>query len=522
MKRIFLIFSVLLICLALAAPSFAQRDGRGGPKARVFTSTSLPSNEQNTDPTATDDASKGYKVGDFRVNELTNTSWQCIDNTIGIAMWLPVGSGTSSFTVTGTFAVVHSGVSLIQIGGGSGDLARINGTLSVHPSATGASVFQVDPSSGLSAYGVATFIMPGTSAGVIGSAIYDSSGATVIAHMQNKQTILPQVNLASNPTLAFGYAGTGIYGYDTSTLRIANNGLSTWGISSGYLYGLIGTGGLYNGAAASATVASVLPNINDLGTGLGWIGADQLSLISGGVEGYRIIENTNVMHQFNMNGTAAGVSGFGIYQSMTGATAVAVMQNKDALFYGNVNALSGVTIASKLDVGAASSTAMVNITPGSAIAGMFIDQNNDNYALNIDCEAPANAALFVTGKYVATFTQDIAGGRGVSVSRNIAEAGSNPLVQYLNSNASNTQPTLFIDHNGTGGAAGYAIHVDSENAAGPAVRIESANTIGLYSDKSIDIASGTTYFLDSGNGYGIWIGSDGKAYVKDATSSRQL
>ena len=144
MKRIFLIFSVLIICLALAAPSFAQRDGRGGPKARVFTSTSLPSNEQNTDPTATDDASKGYKVGDFRVNELTNTSWQCIDNTIGIAMWLPVGSGTSSFTVTGTFAVVHSGVSLIQIGGDSGDTIYVQtlNTPSSNFSTSGATLTQ--------------------------------------------------------------------------------------------------------------------------------------------------------------------------------------------------------------------------------------------------------------------------------------------------------------------------------------------------------------------------------------------
>ena len=115
MKRIFLIFSVLLICLALAAPSFAQRDGRGGPKARIFTSRSLPSNEQNTDPTATDDASKGYKVGDLRVNELTNTSWQCIDSTVGIAMWLPMGSGASVFTVTGTFAVVHSGATVLGV-----------------------------------------------------------------------------------------------------------------------------------------------------------------------------------------------------------------------------------------------------------------------------------------------------------------------------------------------------------------------------------------------------------------------
>ena len=107
MKRIFIIFSVLLICL-WAAPSFA-RDGRGGPKARIFTNISLPSNEQNTDPTATDDASKGYKVGDFRVNELTDTSWQCIDNTIGTAIWLRTGSVGRTITASETLTTADFG-----------------------------------------------------------------------------------------------------------------------------------------------------------------------------------------------------------------------------------------------------------------------------------------------------------------------------------------------------------------------------------------------------------------------------
>jgi len=34
--------------------------------------------------------------------------------------------------------------------------------------------------------------------------------------------------------------------------------------------------------------------------------------------------------------------------------------------------------------------------------------------------------------------------------------------------------------------------------------------------------TGTTFFLEATNGYGIWIGSDGKAYIKDATSSRVI
>ena len=52
---------------------------------------------------------------------------------------------------------------------------------------TGATIFQVDPSlSAVSMYALVNVIMPGTSAGVIGSAIYDSSGATAVAVMQDK------------------------------------------------------------------------------------------------------------------------------------------------------------------------------------------------------------------------------------------------------------------------------------------------------------------------------------------------
>lgn len=80
--------------------------------------------------------------------------------------------------------------------------------------------------------------------------------------------------------------------------------------------------------------------------------------------------------------------------------------------------------------------------------------------------------------------QTTVGSYGQLISRNIDEAGSYPLVEFENTHANNTQVTLLIDHDGTGGPDGNALKVDSENAAGPAVRIESAQVGLLLIDAS--------------------------------------
>ena len=138
MKRIFLIFSVLLICL-LAIPSFA-RDGRGGPKDRVWRSMTAA-------PVATDDATLGYRIGDEW--HYGGRFWVLTDTTIGTAVWAEqVSSGASvyvsSLIVDGSLKAASAGVTLTQT----------QATLPIKQ------IFQ------------------GTSAGVIGSAVYDSSGAT--------------------------------------------------------------------------------------------------------------------------------------------------------------------------------------------------------------------------------------------------------------------------------------------------------------------------------------------------------
>ena len=103
MKRIFLILSVFVICLALAAPSFA-RDGRGGPKDRVWRSMTAT-------PTVNDDASRGKRQGDEW--HYGGRIWILADKTIGAAVWeeqvsknaLVISNetlgGVSTFVITG-------------------------------------------------------------------------------------------------------------------------------------------------------------------------------------------------------------------------------------------------------------------------------------------------------------------------------------------------------------------------------------------------------------------------------------
>jgi len=137
-----------------------------------------------------------------------------------------------------------------------------------------------------------------------------------------------------------------------------------------------------------------------------------------------------------------------------------------------------------LQIGAASGAGNVNITPASAIVGLAVVMAaNDSVGINIDTEAAGNYGFKILGKYGAHIRQDVSGGNAFTVIRNLNEAGSEVLAILKSDHTATEQSTLFIDHDGTGGATGYGLHVDSENAAAPAVLIESAyfaaTTVGL-------------------------------------------
>ena len=105
---------------------------------------------------------------------------------------------------------------------------------------------------------------------------------------------------------------------------------------------------------------------------------------------------------------------------------------------------------------------------------LYINQDDDEQSIVVDSEATSNNIVSINGKFAMAVTQDISGGRGLYITRDIAETGSHSLVSMINDNASNTQPSLFIQQDG----AGYGIQID-QNGNANSMRIDSAATTNV-------------------------------------------
>ena len=111
------------------------------------------------------------------------------------------------------------------------------------------------------------------------------------------------------------------------------------------------------------------------------------------------------------------------------------------------------------------------IQQNGAGKGIEIDQSGNSNGLYVDSEATSAQAIKSRGKLALGCTQDISGGYAAHFDRNIAETGTYPLVNIKEDNASNTQPTLFIQQNG----AGYGIEID-QNGNKSAIWVDSEST----------------------------------------------
>ena len=90
------------------------------------------------------------------------------------------------------------------------------------------------------------------------------------------------------------------------------------------------------------------------------------------------------------------------------------------------------------------------ITPASAVAGLSIVQNNDEKGINIDSVSASHPAFRTTAKYCYAGIQDILGGYGLKIERNLDEVGVQPLVKFVEDHPSGTQPVLEIQNDGSG------------------------------------------------------------------------
>lgn len=109
-------------------------------------------------------------------------------------------------------------------------------------------------------------------------------------------TDLSSTNTA--PALAFGDGDTGFYETSDDNLRVSIGGNARWMFQNSD-FGVPSTGyPTIKYEASTATNPVFVPGYGDDDTGIGSAGADQLSLIAGGVEGLRIDANENEVQPF--------------------------------------------------------------------------------------------------------------------------------------------------------------------------------------------------------------------------------
>jgi hypothetical protein len=93
--------------------------------------------------------------------------------------------------------------------------------------------------------------------------------------------------------LTFGDGDTGIYEGIDDALVFRVNGNDLWQTQGTTFKAASNSGIRFDSGNPTSTSPNLMPSNNDLNTGLGWAGQDQLSLIAGGVEGIRV-GSTNV------------------------------------------------------------------------------------------------------------------------------------------------------------------------------------------------------------------------------------
>ena len=150
--------------------------------------------------------------------------------------------------------------------------------------------------------------------------------------------LLEQKDGAATPTLPFGDGDTGIYESSDDTIAISNGG--TFIASIDATNGIV----MQNSSSNPAVILPETPSAtnpvfsfwDDYDTGLGRAGADQLSLIAGGVEQLRVTNNQIIVPLNNDAATpsiAIGDGDTGFYEGSDDTLSVSVGGSRVAFFY---------------------------------------------------------------------------------------------------------------------------------------------------------------------------------------------
>jgi hypothetical protein len=104
---------------------------------------------------------------------------------------------------------------------------------------------------------------------------------------------------AATPALALGDGNTGFYETSDNWMGVAVGGAAHSRFRSGRYESLVNGGFTILTSVPSSTSPNLIPNGTDSNTGIGYAGADQLSLIVGGVEGVRVTRVVSVTMDVN-------------------------------------------------------------------------------------------------------------------------------------------------------------------------------------------------------------------------------
>ena len=112
------------------------------------------------------------------------------------------------------------------------------------------------------------------------------------APVSGARLTLPLENDASTPTLAFGDGDSGFYESVDDRIYVATAGVARFYIhSNGDIRSATNNNFIISNSVPSDTNPVFRPDNVDINTGIGHAGADQLSLIAGGVEALRLTES---------------------------------------------------------------------------------------------------------------------------------------------------------------------------------------------------------------------------------------
>jgi hypothetical protein len=183
--------------------------------------------------------------------------------------------------------------------------------------------------------------------------------------------------------------------------------------------------------------------------------------------------------------------GLNVDCAATGANAVAItggglsstqdIANRHALYvYRNLNEAGNLPLAR-----------FINDNATNTQATVFVDQQGNGYGIQINSEASTVNALQINAAYGMAINQDVTNGRAIYCSRNLNEAGINPLASFINNHASNTQSTIYALQTG----AGYVIEV-WQNGDAAAILVDANGTSATSYGVQVN-AKYCAYFLQN-------------------------